>query len=233
MPCASCGLVDPSGRLSRSGSVCRHGFKRKILAFVEIAACAGELPSHTFCSISNRRNSNVLAPDRSSIIIHRHSARNLRAHRWIQTDSNRAPCLHNTRDCVRRPSLLPSCSRSRRRCTLPTEARPAAFDIYTFPTCRISLGAWGFLPAFACERGCSAMHVAACVAHACVPVAGGRAAAFTGVFQHHSPCVDHIFIRRAGRRDPLSLRCASPSLPCPAPALQALAEPATSSCAHG
>ena len=38
----------PSGpfyivRLSRSGFVCLRGFKRKILAFVEIAVCAGEL----------------------------------------------------------------------------------------------------------------------------------------------------------------------------------------------
>ena len=43
MPCASCGLVYSSARLSRSGFVCLHDFKRKILAFVEIAVCAGVL----------------------------------------------------------------------------------------------------------------------------------------------------------------------------------------------
>ena len=38
------------------------------------------------------------------------------------------------------------------------------------------------------------------------------------------PCVDYIFVRRAGQRDLLSERCASPSLPCPALHCTRLAE---------
>ena len=69
------------------------------------------------------------------------------------------------------------------------------------------------------------MDVADCCAHACLTVAGGKAAACNGVFQHHTPCVGQICGRRAGQRDLRSERYASPSLPCPAPALHTLAEP--------
>ena len=69
------------------------------------------------------------------------------------------------------------------------------------------------------ERGCSALNVAACCAHSCSTVAGGKAAAFHGVFQHHTPCVGQIFGHRAGQQDLHSERYASPSLPCPALAL--------------
>ena len=75
---------------------------------------------------------------------------------------------------------------------------------------------WGLLPAFACERGCSAMDVAACCAHACLLIAGGRAAAFNGVFQHHTPCVDYISVGQAGQQDLHSGKVCQPSLPCPA-----------------
>ena len=47
----------------------------------------------------------------------------------------------------------------------------------------------------------------------------------SGVFQHLSPCVDYILVHQAGQQDPLSIRCASPSLPCPALALHALGGP--------
>ena len=69
------------------------------------------------------------------------------------------------------------------------------------------------------------MHIAACCTHCCLIVTGGKAAACNGVFEHHTPCVDYIFICQAAQRDLISIRCASPSLPCPAPALHALADP--------
>ena len=81
------------------------------------------------------------------------------------------------------------------------------------------------MPAFARESSCGAMDVADCCAHACLTVAGGKAAACNGVFQHHTPCVGQISVRRAGQGDVHSEKVCQPSLPCPALHCTRLAEP--------
>ena len=136
-----------------------------------------------------------------------------------QSDINRAPCLHNDRDCVRRPSCCMLYEGSRSRCTWSWELVDSGNHKSSTSSFQISMVVWGVSERFGRERGCSAMHVAACCAHACSTVAGGKAAAFHGVFQHHTPCVGQIFCHRAGQHDLHSERYASPSLPCPALAL--------------
>ena len=122
--CSSCGLVDSSGRLSCSGFVCLHDFKRKILAFVEIAVCAGVLLLEPFARFRTEETQMFLRqithPSPSTAI-----ARENRGPTGGFKPTQIVPhaCI-TTRDCVRRPSYLPSCGRSRRRCTLPSIRKP-------------------------------------------------------------------------------------------------------------
>ena len=69
------------------------------------------------------------------------------------------------------------------------------------------------------------MHVAACVAHACLPVTGGRAAAYTGVFLTPLPLRrPHLHPSSWATTSSFGKVC-HPLPALPSPALHALAEP--------
>ena len=117
---------------------------------------------------------------------------------------------------MRRPSCCMLYEGSRSRCTWSWELVDSGNHKSSTSSFQISMAVWGFSERFGRERGCSAMHVAACCAHACSTVAGGKAAAFHGVFQHHTPCVDQIFPSAIELGNKIFIRKGMPAPLCPA-----------------